>query len=170
MQETYPAKKVRGADAPKPSKARQPKVPIVIPGAENMTKEELDRAKHNEKMRRYTARQRGTDPGAEKKTGQEIRIIDNKELIDMSKDTRNLAMMVLNKKLLDLYDDPEQLAKINIATLATAFGIMFDKHQLMHGLSTENVAIQHKIDINMTSDKALEELNKMREQYAEGNE
>lgn len=151
-------------------KERRKQVPIVIPGAENMTPEELKKAKHNEKMRRYLARRDGREPGEIKKTGQELRIIDSTELVEMSRDTRNLGMMVLNKKLQELYIDPEQLAKINIATLATAFGILFDKHQLMNGLSTENIAVHTKIDINMTSDKALEELNRMREQYAESNQ
>lgn len=154
-----------------PARQRAKPVPIVIPGAEFMTPDELRKAKHAEKMRRYMARRSGgNEPGAKKKTGQEVRIISNQELMDLSRDSRNLAMQVVNKKLLALDNDPEQLAKINIATLATAFGILFDKHQLMNGLATENVAIHQKIDINMSSDKALEELNKMREKYAESNE
>lgn len=152
-----------------PTKARRPKVPIVIPGAEHMTPEELKKAKHAEKMRRYLARKSGSDPGDIKKTKEEVMVMSNQELMELSKDSRNLAMRVINKKLVALDTDPEQLAKINIATLATAFGILFDKHQLMNGLATENVAIHQKIDINMSSDKAMEELNKMREKYAEQN-
>ncbi len=158
-------------ETPAENKTKTPKVKIVIPGAEHMTPEELKKAKHAEKMRRYMAKKRGkergeiVDPGAEKKTGQEIRIMSNQELVDMSKDSRNLAMEVINMKLLDLKNDPEQLAKMNLATLATAFGILFDKSRLMEGLTTENIAIHQKVDINMTSDKALEELNKIRERY-----
>lgn len=157
--------------------------PIVIEGAELMTPDELRKAKHAEKMRRYNARKR--DEKAKKKaeagvkevykpkviplTKQEIRKIDNAALVELSTDTRNAMMQVLEAKVFQLYNDPEQLAKVNLATLATAFGILFDKTQLMNGLATENIAIQAKIDINMSSDKALEELNKMREQYAESN-
>ena len=148
---------------------RRPKVKIEIPGAEFMTPEELAKAKHNEKVRRYKLRARGVeDPGVFKKTKQELKKLDMHELVELSKDTRNLTLQILNKKLVQLDSDPDELAKVNLTTLATAFGIMFDKTQLMSGLATENIAIQAKIDITMSSDKALEELNKMREQYAGG--
>lgn len=147
-------------------KKRRPKVPIIIPNAENLTPEELKKAKHAEKQRRNMARTTGgTDPGDKKKTGQEIRKIDTKELVELAKDTRNLAIQTLNKKLLEIYADPAQMQKINLATLATTFGIMFDKTQLMNGLATENIAIQAKIDVNISSDEALKELNKMRERF-----
>lgn len=156
---------------PTEKKARAQSVPIVIPGAEFMSKEELDKAKHNEKMRRYMARKRDSKLQTPAKiTNQEVRVMSNKELMDLSRDSRNLAMGVLNKKLVSLDNNPEELAKINIATLATAFGILFDKHQLMNGLSTENIAIHKKIDVNMTSDEAVKELNKMREKYAGDNQ
>ena len=100
---------------------------------------------------------------------QEIRIIDNSELVALTADTRNLMMMVLNEKAKSLLGDPEELKKLNMTSIATAFGILVDKHNIMNGMATENIAIHHKIDINMSSDKALEELNKMREKYAESN-
>lgn len=150
-------------------KTRRAKEAIIIPGAENMTPEELRKAKHNEKVRRYKSRQRGVDPGTEKKTGQELRVIDSAELMAMTADTRNLMMMVMNRKLQEVYADPDQLAKLNITSLATAFGILVDKHNMMNGMATENIAIHHKIDINMTSTDALEELSKMRATYAESN-
>ena len=78
-------------------------------------------------------------------------------------------MRLLEKRLLQLDENPEQLEKVNLATLATTFGILFDKIQLMNGLATENISIHAKIDVNMSSDKALDELNKMREQYADSN-
>lgn len=142
--------------------------PIVIPGAEFMSKEELAKAKLNESMRRQMARRRGKEP-EEKHTNQELRKLNTGEMVEMAKDSRNLALQTLTKKLLEVYNDPDQLSKVNLATLATVFGIMFDKGQLMDGLSTQNIAIQAKIDVNMTSDKALEVLNKMRENFTEEN-
>lgn len=150
-------------------KERRAKVPIVIPGAENMTPEELKKAKHNEKMRRYLARKDGREPGDIKKTGQEVRILSNKDLIDLTADSRNTAIEAINLKLKQLVSNPEALEKINLVTLTTAFGTLFDKGQLMNGLATSNVSVHAKIDINMSSNEALEQLNKIREQYAESN-
>lgn len=148
---------------------RRKKREIVIPGAEHMTPEELKRAKHNEKMRRYMMRSTGKEATLTKQTNQSVRKMDTAEMVEMAKDTRNLAITVLNKKLLGLADDEEELKKVNMATLATVFGILFDKAQLAAGLATENIAIHAKIDVNMTSDKALQELNKMREQFTSDN-
>ncbi len=141
--------------------------PIVIPGAEFMTKEELAKAKKNESQRRLMARRRGKEP-APKYTKQELRKIDTEEMVELAKDTRNMAIQVLNQKLMNLYSDPEQLSRTNITQLATAFGILFDKAQLAAGLATENIAIHAKIDVNMSSDQAIEELNKMREKMSGG--
>lgn len=179
-------------------KPRAKKKQIVILGQEGLSKEEIAKLKHNEKMRRYNARKRKAKQEAEAKEArdtlvrevaegkydtkelyipkaniplskQEMRLLDNKAMVELSANTRNNILQVLEMKVSQLYEDPEELKKVNLATLATAFGIMFDKNQLMHGLATENIAIQAKIDINMTSDMALAELNKMREEYAERN-
>lgn len=181
-----------------PGRKRGRKSTIIIPGQENMTKEEITKYRHNEKMRRYNARKRKEKQEAEARAAseklikevaegkyntkelyipktnvplskQEMRLLDNKAMVELSANTRNNILQVLEMKVSQLYEDPDELKKVNLATLATAFGIMFDKNQLMHGLATENIAIQAKIDINMTSDMALAELNKMREEYAERN-
>ena len=168
---------------------RAHKKPIIIPGAKDMTEDELRKAKANERMRRYNARRREKKeleelheykkakavrieeykPRVVSLTGQQLRELDNKGMVELSASTRNNILQVLEMKVSQLYEDPDELKKVNLATLATAFGIMFDKNQLMNGLATENIAIQAKIDINMTSDMALAELNKMREEYAERN-
>ena len=142
--------------------------PIIIPNADKLSKEEIDRLKHNEKMRRYKARKAGKEFLTEVPK-QELRKISTEEMVELSKDTRNKAIQILNKKLVELDTDPEQLNKINLATLATVFGILFDKSQLAAGLSTQNIAISAKIDVNMNSSQALEELNKMRERYQDDN-
>lgn len=148
---------------------RRPRVPIIIPNEEALTPEEVEKQKHAEKQRRNMARSRGTDPGDKKKTGQELKKLETGEMIAMAKDTRNIVLQTLNKKIAELYNDPEALAKVNLATLATTFGIMFDKGQLMDGMATQNIAISQKIDITMTSDMTIAELNKMREGYTEEN-
>lgn len=142
--------------------------PIVIPGAEFMSKEELAKAKKNEGQRRLMARRRGGEPTVVT-TKQELRKIDTAQMVELATDTRNLAVQILQDKLVSMQSDPEALAKTSIKDLATVFGILVDKSQLLNGLSTSNISIHAKIDVNMTSDKALEELNKMRERYQEDN-
>jgi hypothetical protein len=138
--------------------------PIIIPGGEYMTKEELAHAKKNESQRRLMARRRGKEP-LEQKSKQELRKIDTQQMVELATDTRNMAVQALNMKLMEINTDPEILAKTSLKELATVFGILFDKSQLLHGLATSNINIHTKIDVNMSSDKALEELNKMREKY-----
>jgi len=91
------------------------------------------------------------------------------EMVAMAKDTRNITLQALQMKMQSLIDNPEELAKVNIATLATAFGIMFDKGQLMDGMATQNIAIHKQIDVNMTAKDALAELDIMRQTYTEEN-
>lgn len=141
---------------------------IVIPGAEFMSKEELAKAKKNESQRRFMARRRGYEPTVTA-SSQELRKIDTAQMVELATDTRNLAVQILQDKLVSIQSDPEALAKTSIKDLATVFGILIDKTQLLNGLSTSNVAIHAKIDVTMTSDKALAELNKMRERYQEAN-
>jgi hypothetical protein len=148
---------------------RRKAVPIVIPNAEALTPEELAKAKDNEKHRRKMAVRRGNEPGDSKKTKNELKILDTNEMVALAKDTRNIVLQTLNRKIAELYNDPEALSKVNLATLATTFGIMFDKGQLMDGMSTQNIAISQKIDITMTAASTIEELHKMREGYTEEN-
>lgn len=142
--------------------------PIIIPNAENLPPEEVKRLKHNEKIRRYNARRKGEEAEIAK-TKQEIRKMDTSEMVELAKQTRNRAVQLLDKKLAMLNEDDEELKKVNLTTLATTFGILFDKSQLAAGLATENIAIQAKIDINMSPDAAIRELNKMREKFSEEN-
>jgi hypothetical protein len=141
---------------------------IIVPNAENMTPEEIKKFKHKEKVRRYTARQSGKEV-VEQVSNHELRKIDTETMVEIAKDTRNKAVQLLDKKLNMLNEDDEELKKVNMATLATVFGILFDKAQLAAGLATENIAIHAKIDINMNADAAMSELNKMREKFSENN-
>lgn len=143
--------------------------PIVIPGAEFMSPEELAKAKKNESQRRLMQRRRGKVP-TKKLTNQEIRALETETMVELAKGTRDLTLDILGKKLLLIMNDEEQMSKVNLATLATVFGIMYDKTQLMQGLSTQNVAINAKVDVNMRSDEAIAELNKMREKFRDNNQ
>lgn len=142
--------------------------PIIIPNAEELTPEELERAKRAEKIRRLRARKK--DGVALAKVGKaEIRKMSTNEMVEMAKDTRNKAVELLNKRLSLMAEDDEELSKIRLTELATVFGILFDKAQLASGLATENIAIHTKIDVNISSDQAIDELNKMREKFTKEN-
>jgi hypothetical protein len=140
--------------------------PIIIPGAEHMSKEELEKAKRRESQRRLMQRRRGKEPTV-RTTKQEARILDTKALTALTQETRDLAVTAVNRKLASILENPEQLEKANITQLATAYGILFDKAQLAAGLSTENISIHAKVDINMSADEAIKELNKLRERDSE---
>ena len=142
--------------------------PIIVPNAENLTEEEIRRYKQKEKVRRLAARKAGKEV-VEQVSNHELRKLETAEMVEIAKDTRNKAVQLLDKKLNMLNEDDEELKKINMATLATVFGILFDKAQLAAGLATENIAIHAKIDVSMNADSALNELNKMREKFSEGN-
>lgn len=143
--------------------------PIVIPNADALEPEELERQKKNESQRRLMQRRRGEVP-TKKLNKQEIRALETDVMVDLAKGTRDLTLDILGQKLQMIMADEEQMKKVNLATLATVFGIMYDKTQLMQGLSTQNIAVNAKIDVNMKSDEAIEELNKMRESFRESNQ
>lgn len=142
--------------------------PIIVPNAENLTEEEIKKFKQKEKVRRLAARKAGKEV-IEQPSNHELHKMTTEEMVEKAKDTRNKAVQLLDKKLNMLNEDDEELKKTNMATLATVFGILFDKAQLAAGLATENIAIHAKIDVNMNADSALTELNKMREKFSEGN-
>lgn len=146
--------------------------PLTVPNKEALLdvygKEEVERQKHAEKQRRQQMRLKGKEP-TKVLTKQEQRAIGTATMLDLAFETRNLAIEIMNKKLVMLNEDPEQLKKASAKELAMVFGILYDKAALASGMSTENISLHAKIDINMSSDTALEELNKMREKYQEKN-
>ena len=98
--------------------------------------------------------------------------IDSKQLaLDEArrKVARSVEAELLNKKLRMLDEDDDALMKMSMKDLATAFGILFDKAQLAQGLSTENIAIHTKIDVNLSSEEALDELTRLREAITQQN-
>lgn len=153
---------------PTKSKNSIPKgAPIIIPNAEELTPEELKRANKAERQRRYELRKNNNGVAVEKREKNELREMKHEELVELAKETRNTTLTALNLAIQGILSDPEKLAKTNIVQLATVFGIMTEKSQLLSGLATEHIAIHAKIDVNMTADSALAELNKMREKQTQ---
>ncbi len=85
---------------------------------------------------------------------------DTRKLIDGAK---NKAVLALNKKFDYMLNSKKQLEDVSLSQLATAFGIVFDKSQILRGEATENVAIMAKIKTDMTPDEALKSLLNIRE-------
>lgn len=76
---------------------------------------------------------------------------------------RNKLSAVLSKKIDNLLRDDDQLKNTSLTQLSTAFGIMFDKSQLLQGKATDHIAFQGKIDGDMSPEDAIEAVVKMRE-------
>lgn len=76
---------------------------------------------------------------------------------------KNKAAILLNKKMDRLMGNKKLLDQVTLPQLATAFGILFDKSQILRGEATENIAVMAKIDRNMTAEESLDALLKMRE-------
>ncbi len=76
---------------------------------------------------------------------------------------RNKAAALLHKKMDRMSRSRKLLDAVSLSQLATTFGIMFDKAQIVQGQATENIAVLAKVDPNMTPEDALESLTKMRE-------
>jgi hypothetical protein len=76
---------------------------------------------------------------------------------------RNKAAMLLHKKMDRISRSKKMLDALSLSQLATTFGIMFDKAQIVQGQATENIAVLSKIDPNMTAEMAIDALTKMRE-------
>ena len=98
-----------------------------------------------------------------------IQEVNNTDLID-PQDTkgviiggRNKAAMLLHKKMDRLAKNKNLLDQVSLTQLATTFGIMFDKAQILQGQATENIQVMAKISNDMTAEESLNALLKMRE-------
>lgn len=85
---------------------------------------------------------------------------DTKQLVIGGK---NKAAILLHKKFDRLMKNNKALDEVSLSQLATTFGILFDKSQIIRGESTENIAVMAKVSTNMTPEESLEALLKMRE-------
>ena len=87
----------------------------------------------------------------------------NKDFKELAIEGRNKAYQILLRKLDMVGRNKRNLSEVNLSTLATTFGILFDKVQITKGEATENVAIMGKVDTNMSAEEALGMVLKMRE-------
>lgn len=87
----------------------------------------------------------------------------NKDFKELAIEGRNKAYQILLRKLDMVGRNKRNLGEVNLSTLATTFGILFDKAQITKGEATENVAIMGKVDTNMSAEDALGMVLKMRE-------
>lgn len=76
------------------------------------------------------------------------------------------AGAVLHRKLERIMKSRTELDKTPLSQIATAFGIMFDKRQIITGQATENIAVMAKVSKDMSAEDTLAELLKMREKSA----
>ena len=91
---------------------------------------------------------------------EKVQELDFKDLVLAG---RKKAYQVLMKKLDRVSKTNKGIDEINLATLATTFGILFDKSQIAKGEATENVAIMAKVNPNMSPEEALNMVLQMRE-------
>lgn len=76
---------------------------------------------------------------------------------------KNKAALLLHKKMDRMLKNKKLLDDVSLSQLATTFGILFDKSQIIKGEATENIAVMAKIDKNLSPEDALNALLKMRE-------
>lgn len=81
--------------------------------------------------------------------------------------TRDDALRLLRKKMRLINEDEKELKKLNLATLTTTVGILFDKAQLAKGEATQNIAIHSKISKDMTPEERIKAIYEIREKVAE---
>lgn len=81
--------------------------------------------------------------------------------------TRDDALMLLRKKMHLMHSDEKELSKVNMATLATTFAILFDKSQIAKGEATQHIAVHAKISNDMTPEERLQAIYNIREKFSE---
>jgi maltodextrin utilization protein YvdJ len=86
-----------------------------------------------------------------------------KDIKSLAIENRNKSAKLISRFLDNLGTDESKLMGMNLSTLATTFGILFDKAQIVSGEATENIAVMAKIDTNMTAQDMLNMVLKTRE-------
>ena len=142
---------------------------LVEPGKFGISDEIVDLVKDGLKARSINKGKKATpaenDAAAIKEDMSPVNSGDIKAIVTGG---RNKAAMLIDKKMDILLKSPKKLDAEKISSLATVFGIFFDKAQIVQGEATENIAVLAKnIDENMTSEEAMESLLKFREKTME---
>jgi hypothetical protein len=94
----------------------------------------------------------------------------NRDFKELVLSNRNQAMGLLEKKMQRVGRNKKSLDEVSITSLATVFGVLFDKAQIVQGQSTENIAMIAKVDKDLSPDQAMELILKSREQIVESKE
>lgn len=105
-------------------------------------------------------RNMGKRDGVLKEKNQALDKQDIKELVITG---RKKALELVHMKMERLGKSNKKLDEVPITALAQAFGILFDKGQIIQGMATENVAVLAKIDKDIKPEDAIEMVLKMRE-------
>ena len=82
---------------------------------------------------------------------------------DLVLEAKRKAWVLLNQKLDYLAKNKKAFRNESIMSLAKLAGIVFDKSQIVRGEATEHIALKAKIDPNITSQEAIEQLLRYRE-------
>lgn len=104
---------------------------------------------------------RGAVPTLREKT--EVKAAEENDITGLVLTGRAKAFKLLHAKLDRVGRNKKALDEVQLGTLATVAGILFDKGQIMQGQATENVAVMAKIDNNLSPEDALSLVLKMRE-------
>lgn len=89
----------------------------------------------------------------------------NKPFPELVLSGRVKAMKLLHAKLDRIARSKKQIDDVNLSTIATTAGILFDKGQIISGEATENVAVLAKVKDNMTAEEAIDAVMRMREAH-----
>lgn len=77
--------------------------------------------------------------------------------------TRDAIGGLISRKIQKMQNSKKALDAVSLKELTTAFGIMFDKGQIVKGEATEHIAHYAKIDGELTPEQAMEMILKGRE-------
>lgn len=114
-------------------------------------------------------KQSGKNQAAKVYEKKKVEAYMDKPIEEIVTSNRNKLSAIMNKKADMLLKDEKQLKETSLSQLSTAFGVMFDKGQILRGEATEHIAFQGNISQDMDPNEAIEAVVKMRESNVEQN-
>jgi hypothetical protein len=106
---------------------------------------------------------KGTKESEGLSQGKQAEILDPSDTKGLVIGGANKAVMLLHEKMNRLGRNKKLLDSVSISQLATTFGILFDKQQILRGEATENIAVMAHVKNDMTAEESLDALLRMRE-------
>lgn len=137
---------------------------LVDPSKFGISEEEMDRIKTAVAARLPEAT-RGTLSLREKLDAEA-----NKDIKELVMEGRKKAYLLLMRKLDRIGRSSKALDDVQLSSLVTSFGVLFDKAQIVQGQATENVAVLAKIKTDMKPEEALAAVLGMRQANIEEKE